>query len=252
MARCSQGAITSSPPWWWGVPATQTGTPHFWLIDAGLTHPGASGDRLSCPSHWLALPFWSLSPWPSVWAELSLVFCGGNAPCPELSVPVAAAVFPATTWFSAQASADILLCSLADSLASPELGILPHWWLFDFLGKAHMPQPSSQESMALSSPSSAPALLWTIQLPGLKTCEPHSLQSFGATEHTRLHLCHQPVPRTPRQWAELCGKRRQSRQHSCPPHSPASAALSTEASPVALGCGGETPLPQTLNFQSYS
>lgn len=104
------------------------------------------------------------------------------------------------------------------SLASPELGILPHWWFFDFLGKAYMPQPSSQESMAPSSPSSAPALLWTIQLPGLKTCEPHSLQSFGATEHTRLHLCYQPVPRTPRQWAEslfLCGKRRQSRQHSC-------------------------------------
>lgn len=50
-----------------------------------------------------------------------------------------------------------------------------------------MAQPSS-ESLAPPSPSSAPVLLWNIQLYGLKTCEAQSPHGFGATEHTHLHL----------------------------------------------------------------
>ena len=150
------------------------------LMDPGLTHPSASGDRLSCPSCWLALPSRSLSVCGlASELEQSLVFCGGDTPRPELSV---------SGGFLLRSQLTSYCVAWPSSLGSPELGILPHWWFFDILGKAHVSQPSSA-STALPSPSSAPALLWTIQLYGLKTCEPHLPQGFGATEHTHLHLC---------------------------------------------------------------
>lgn len=77
-----------------------------------------------------------------------------------------------------------------------------------------------------------------------------------------------PALGNPRRWREalsLCGNGteeavplselpfcRRAAVPSVAPHSPTSAPLSsTEASPVAPGCGGGLPSPRLLNFQSY-
>lgn len=91
-----------------------------------------------------------------------------------------------TAWLSAHASAGILPCSLA-KFTGFHWGLgLPSWWCFDICRKAHMPQ-LAPESLAPPSPSSAPALLWTIPALWAGTASPVAFTAQD-TEHTQLHL----------------------------------------------------------------